>query len=160
MNSEEHGSFQKLTAKFIDYNLNEYRDHDDLVCLISLGRKLDAELQESVLPNIKSLVEEFWKEEIDQNVASEGVLEGYTDPEEEIDAFNKIFEYLSDKLFYFDYSEDEISRISEFADIQGQIEANQESLIHGEEDYETWRGSGDESPQNDYALVHDLFQRE
>lgn len=158
--SKNHLKFQEIATKFIERYLEDYYDHDDLVNLFSLAQNLDTEFQETVLPAIKSSVEEFWKDQIDQYVADEGVLEEYVDPEEEGDAFNKIFEYLSDKLFYFDYAEDEISRIAEFADIQGQIEANQEALMQGEEDYETWRGSGDESPQNDYSLVHDLFQRE
>ena len=158
--SKKHQKFQKITTKFIDRCLDGNLDHDHLENLFSLARNLDAEFQETALTAIKSDVEEFWKDQIDQNVANDDVLEGYFDPREEGDAFNTTFEYLYDKLSYFDFTEDEISRISEFADIQGQIIANQEALMEGEEDYESWLDSGDRSSQNDDALVDDLFQRE
>ncbi len=160
MASKDHRNFQEITTKFIGRYLDVNWDHDDLINLFSLAKNLDIEFQETVLPAIKSTVVEFWKDQIDQKVADEGILEGYLDPGEEGDAFQKIFEFLYDRLSYFDYTEDEIARISEFADIQWQIERNREAEMYGEESYESWRGSGDRLSQNDSALVEDLFQRE
>lgn len=158
--SEERQKFQEIITEFIVRYLDGGLDNDDLESLYNLARKLDAEFQETALPAIKSDVEELWEDQIDLKIANDDVLEGYLDSYEVDDAFQEIYDYLDDKLFCFDFSEEEISRIAEFADIQGQIEANQDALMHGEEDYESWTDSGDSSSQNDRALVDDLFQRE
>lgn len=158
--SKKHQKFQEIISKFIVRCLDEFLVHDDFINLDNLARKLEPEFEETVLPVIKSAVAEYWEDQISQNVAHEGVIDGYLDPKEENDALQELFEYLEDKLFNFDFKAEEISRILEFADIQGQIEANQEASMQGEEDYELWRDSGGSSSQNENALVDDLFQRE
>ncbi len=109
---------------------------------------------------IKACVEEFWKDQINDMITNDSALEEFYNPREEDEAFQKLQGYLYDKLLYFDFTEDEVTSLAEFADIQGQIEANQEAASHEQHEYELLRDERGYSVQSDDSQINDLFERD
>jgi hypothetical protein len=151
--------FHQISADYIARCLAEYLEHDKFAALEELSRKLEEPFKLNCSQSIKSEVEELWEHEIDEMISCDGALEGFLDIAEEYEARKKIEEYLYEKLSYFDFAEEEITSLAERADIEGQIEANQEAEMRDREDFEAYRDSRGTSPQDENFQINDLFER-
>lgn len=134
-NLKKNVEFQYVIKAFIERCLGESPGHDDLVNLHDLAGILDCDIQESVVSAVREDAINYWEDNIDFNITDDNILEEYLDVAEEDEALQKIHEYLEDKLYVFDLTTEDISRISEFADIQSHIESNQDATFHADESY-------------------------
>lgn len=158
--TEPHRSHQKVVNLFIHRCIKQGMDHDDLFHLDQLANKLHFDFQEATLHAIKLSIEKFWKDQINEIITNEEVLDQFMNHNEDDLAFKHLIDYLNGKLSGFDFTPDEITNIAECADIDEQIQANQDAASHDDDRYESWNRAELTSPPNDEALIDDLFQRD
>jgi len=153
--------YTEVGAAFITQCIEIGPDHEDFECLHGLSQNLDYDFvyERGTWEELRSGVEVFWKNNIDEIVTKEEVLEDYMDHAESGDAFNKLWEYLSDKLFSFDFSDDEITSIAEHVSIEAHIDSNQEAAAQEDHEYESRKEWAEHSPQDESAQINDLFER-
>jgi hypothetical protein len=152
--------YTKVSAAFITLCIEEGPDHEDFEHLKDLANKFEYDFEYDALQEIKTGVENFWQDQVDEMILRDEVLEQYLDPRDSDVAFNTLCDYLSDKLFFFDFTDDEVRYIAEYADIEAQIESNQYAAGQDDHEYDSRSELAGHSPQSEDSQINDLFDRD
>ncbi|NCC61811.1 MAG: hypothetical protein EOM12_12925 [Verrucomicrobiae bacterium] len=133
-------------------------NNDDFVNIAHLAEFPVYDDDEEVSGFIKEGVGEYWKDQIHEEVSHDGILDDYMDPENDYNyAYQRLLDYLSDKLKPFGFSFKEISDMADNLDITEYILENQHAAAKS--DYYGSMGGADGTSQQDDALIIDLFDR-
>lgn len=97
---------------------------------------------------------------LDENISNDGVLNSYFHDEEEREALESLYEYVSINLseYLVEFDDEDIESICENCDVWQHIEDNRENASYEDDYHESVRDSGYSSISED-AAIDDLFDR-
>lgn len=142
------------------YSRNDW-DHchmDELNCTITVlvnFRYIDTE---NLIAAINTSVHRYVNEELEQFVHESGVLEDFLDDEQMSDAHVELYDFLSEALSQFGFSDQNIETLCERIDILDVIQQNKDAYIDAIEP-DDWHDRGSSSGLSDNAYIENLFDR-
>jgi len=146
--------------KYFELSLNETLAHSGFVSFSNLFKELGTDFIKKYSNKFKKLIIEYWRDMLDENISSDGILNDYYDDEEESAARESLYQYVSYNLseYVIEFDDEDIDSICEYCDVWQHIEDNRENASHEPDYYESARDSGYSSISEDTA-IDDLFER-
>lgn len=154
--------FKIITVNFIINSLENYSTGDDLMLLHGLMKNIEclaSDEETKLRESIENEIEAYWEENIHEEIRTNNILNDYMFVEDRGTASKSLCDYLYDKLFELDFSEDRIYAIAEHADISEILSENMEISARESEPIEGRISPDRNFSENSDVMIDDLFQR-